>query len=179
MGDGYLPLIRLFNPGSRPLDIFVSPDGWSFGLFILTEKGAIWKWELQNLFIFYITIAHAARFSKHEQGVTFWVSHPLSGYYVGASLSIEVCRIGLYGVLDNVGNIVWFTPLGFSAVCSMEKKRTLSFTLVRVLDLFCPSVPFNLSFTQESAISTTFFVMFWKLALDFLLVSVPLWNGGK
>ena len=63
--------------------------------------------------------------------------------------------------------------LDFSAVCSMEKKKDTLVHSGTGSGPLLPSSSFNLSFTQESAISTIFSAMFLEVGLDSYCI-VPL-----
>ena len=144
----HLPLVRLFIFSvDHAIVLFLGwLIVWSIYLFSRKKGEIVWKWELyRNLFIFYIILlAQLTIFRSTNETFTLQiVSHPLSDImWVPFVDSIKLFVQGsVFAAYYNVvGNIVWFMPLGFFCGLLYGKKRTLSFALVRVLDLFCHRV---------------------------------------
>lgn len=177
----HLPLVRLFIFSvDHAIVLFIGwLIVWSIYLFSRKKGEIVWKWELyRNLFIFYIILlAQLTIFRSTNETFTLQiVSHPLSDImWVPFVDSIKLFMQGsVFAAYYNVVEISYgLCRLDFSAVCSMEKRKDTPVRFGTGSGPLLPSSSFNLSFTQESAISTTFSVMCLEVGLDSYCI-VPL-----
>ena len=117
----HLPLVRLFIFSvDHAIILFI---GWLivWSIYLSSrKKGEIsWKWELyRNLFIFYIILfAQLTIFRSTMRPLRYKSSRTRSRILCGCRLSIALnylCKVrSLQRIINVVGNIVWFMPLGF------------------------------------------------------------------
>ena len=178
----HLPLVRLFIFSvDHAIILFI---GWLivWSIYLFSRKKRRNRLEVgrlyRNLFIFYIILlAQLTIFRSTNETFTLQiVSHPLSDImWVPFVDSIKLFMQGsVFAAYYNVvGNIVWFMPLGFFCGLLYGKEKGNSRSLWYGFWTSFAIEFFQLSFTQESATSTTFSVMFLEVGLDSYCI-VPL-----